>query len=84
MALINCEECGAEVSDRAPSCIKCGTPLNQDITDLESKKKTTNHILHLLLSLVSVGFWLPLWLLVVVSNSWENSSIDNKIKKLQK
>ncbi len=29
MALINCPECGASVSDRAPSCPQCGCPLNQ-------------------------------------------------------
>jgi hypothetical protein len=27
MALINCPECGAEISDKAPQCVKCGTPI---------------------------------------------------------
>ncbi|MBW2044324.1 MAG: zinc ribbon domain-containing protein [Deltaproteobacteria bacterium] len=27
MALIKCPECQAEVSDKAPQCIKCGAPL---------------------------------------------------------
>jgi zinc-ribbon domain len=27
MALIPCPECGSEVSDRAPTCPKCGVPL---------------------------------------------------------
>ena len=27
MALINCPECGKEVSDQAPACIHCGYPL---------------------------------------------------------
>lgn len=27
MALINCPECGAEVSDKAAACIKCGNPV---------------------------------------------------------
>lgn len=27
MALINCPECGREVSDKAPACIHCGCPL---------------------------------------------------------
>ncbi len=27
MALIKCPECGKEVSNKAPSCIHCGTPL---------------------------------------------------------
>lgn len=29
--------------------------------------KRPNHILHLLLSLVSFGFWLPVWLLLSIS-----------------
>ncbi len=30
MALIQCPECGKEISDRADKCIHCGYPLNQD------------------------------------------------------
>jgi len=29
MALINCSECGKEVSDKATSCPNCGNPINQ-------------------------------------------------------
>ncbi|WP_148411838.1 TM2 domain-containing protein [Murimonas intestini] len=29
MALIQCPECGKEISDKAPSCPNCGTPFNQ-------------------------------------------------------
>ena len=28
MAMIECGECGAGVSDKAPACVKCGAPLN--------------------------------------------------------
>jgi hypothetical protein len=31
-----------------------------------AERQTPNHILHLLLSVVTAGFWLPVWLLVVV------------------
>ena len=34
MALIDCEECGAQVSDKAAACIKCGAPLNSTLTAL--------------------------------------------------
>lgn len=27
MAIIACPECGANVSDKAPSCVQCGAPL---------------------------------------------------------
>lgn len=36
MALINCPECGQEVSNQAPACIHCGYPLNEEIP-LENK-----------------------------------------------
>lgn len=29
MALINCPECGKEISDKASHCIHCGCPINQ-------------------------------------------------------
>lgn len=29
MALINCKECGKEVSDKAESCVGCGAPITQ-------------------------------------------------------
>jgi hypothetical protein len=83
MALINCEECGTEVSDRATACIKCGTPLNQEVSILESKKVQTNHILHLLLSLITFGLWIPLWIIITIGNIWENRSIENKLNSLR-
>jgi hypothetical protein len=29
MALINCSECGKQISDKATSCPNCGNPINQ-------------------------------------------------------
>lgn len=49
-----------------------------------SKKKKTSHILHLLLSIITVGFWVPIWILVTISNNIENARIDRKIIKLSK
>ena len=31
MALINCPDCGKDISDQAASCIYCGCPLKQDL-----------------------------------------------------
>lgn len=31
MALINCSECGKEISDKAASCPHCGNPMNQPV-----------------------------------------------------
>jgi DNA-directed RNA polymerase subunit RPC12/RpoP len=30
MALINCSECGKQISDRADKCLNCGNPINKD------------------------------------------------------
>jgi hypothetical protein len=46
---------------------------------LLSQKKQTNHVLHLLLSIVTVGAWLIVWLLVANSNNRHNQRIDQQI-----
>lgn len=35
MALISCEECGAEISDKAQSCPKCGFPIKKESFSME-------------------------------------------------
>jgi len=32
------------------------------------EKPTPSHVLHLLLTLVTVGFWLPVWFLCCIAN----------------
>lgn len=49
---------------------------------LLSKKKKTSHVLHLILSLITVGLWLPVWIIVTLSNSIENRRIDREVGKL--
>ena len=50
---------------------------------LLSKKKTTSHVLHLILSLITVGFWVPVWIIVCISNAIENYKVDRQIDKLE-
>lgn len=40
MALMNCPECGKEISDQAISCPHCGYPLQSDTTVVVIKKRT--------------------------------------------
>lgn len=40
MALINCEDCGREVSDRAPACPNCGAPIAPAVDENAPKKVT--------------------------------------------
>lgn len=49
---------------------------------LLSKKKKTSHVLHLILSLITVGFWVPVWIIVCISNAIENYKVDRQLAKL--
>jgi hypothetical protein len=98
MALINCVECNKEISDTATTCIGCGAPIgvvkpkkgdmvpytDQEVSVMLTKKKKTSHLLHLILSACTVGFWAIMWVLVSISNSSVNSKIDSTIKKGKK
>lgn len=41
----------------------------EDVAMVLAERQTPNHILHLLLSVVTAGFWLPVWLLVALIGS---------------
>lgn len=36
------------------------------------RKYGLNHIFHLILSLITAGFWLIIWLLLIILNSFKN------------
>ena len=38
MALINCPECGSQVSDQAEKCLRCAFPINGKKVVVESKE----------------------------------------------
>lgn len=56
--------------------------MNERIYVLNGQKKTTNHILHLLLCIPTAGVWLVFWFLVAMQNSRHNRRIDNKISRI--
>ena len=43
----------------------------------------TAHILHLLLSILTAGLWVPVWVLVAVSHANERRKIDKKLERLE-
>lgn len=49
---------------------------------LISQKKSTMHILHLILSVITGGLWVIAWIIVAISNSNENHKIDKRIDAL--
>ena len=41
MAIINCPECGKEISDKSETCIHCGYPLKESMSEEVPKEKTS-------------------------------------------
>ena len=41
----------------------------------------TSHILHLFLCIPTVGFWIPVWILVALSNAIERGKIDRRLSQ---
>ena len=55
-------------------CKKCG--------DVIVRRKTANHILHLLLSVFTMGFWLVIWLLVAIQiGGWRCGTCGRKASR---
>jgi hypothetical protein len=56
--------------------------MNNSIILLEMRKKKTMHVLHLLLSLISGGLWLIVWIICGLSNHFYNKGLDEKIDRI--
>lgn len=48
MALINCPDCGKEVSDKVTNCIHCGFPIGKQIDEFPKKRKSKKGLIILL------------------------------------
>ena len=46
-------------------------------------KHETSHILHLLLTIVTFGFWLIVWIGVTIYNSRKREDIDDRFTDIQ-
>ena len=42
----------------------------------------TSHVLHLLLSVFTLGIWVPVWIIVALSNAIERKKIDRALGKI--
>lgn len=56
--------------------------MNEQLFVLTSQKKKTNHVLHLLLCIPTVGLWVVVWIIVASVNHSKNVQIDYKINTL--
>ena len=85
MALINCPECGKEISDKASSCPSCGYPIGTNTTTKESvsavtatsKKQGFNIKKLLLIILVAV---VAIIIGIVIYNAIYNRLADDLLK----
>jgi hypothetical protein len=99
MALINCPDCNKQVSSNAPTCPGCGAPIaiattpkegdfipytDQEVQVMLSRKKSTSHLLHLILSICTAGLWVVMWIIVARTNGADNADIDKLIKRGKK
>jgi hypothetical protein len=80
-----CPHCGAPTSSRPrsldPKDNRSLRYSDQEVAVMLSKKKKTSHVLHLILCIPTIGFWIPIWILCGLNNAIENSRIDRKIAK---
>lgn len=44
----------------------------------------TAHVLHLILSVLTVGLWVPVWFIVALNHAIERGRIDRKLAKLDR
>lgn len=58
--------------------------MNIKAMQLISKKQKTNHLLHLIVSFLTVGLWVPVWVLIALLDSLTNMNINRKLRKLER
>ncbi|MEK6202076.1 MAG: hypothetical protein N2A40_06610 [Desulfobulbaceae bacterium] len=62
------------------------TNIELDLEKIERKynRANTNHILHLILSLITMGFWIIAWLLIAYSNSAQRARLETLMDESRK
>ncbi|WP_343572996.1 hypothetical protein [Pseudomonas sp.] len=56
--------------------------MNEKLFLLETQKKKTNHILHLLLCIPTFGLWLFVWAAVMRSNDSHNAKLSKEMSSI--
>ncbi|MEZ4279029.1 MAG: hypothetical protein R3F21_05345 [Myxococcota bacterium] len=55
MAMINCPDCGKEVSSKAPACVACGSPISAQTIQATAKKWKAMQVVGMLLIIFGVA-----------------------------
>ena len=96
MSLIKCPECGKEISSECLSCPHCGYLNNKNKSIIENEQRNleitkityelstykTNHILHLILSICTGGFWVIVWMIITERNNCNKAQCENTLSEL--
>lgn len=56
--------------------------MNEKLFVLTSQKKNTNHILHVIMTVLTGGLWLIVWGLTMRSNDSHNKKLDKQINQI--
>ncbi|MGF6329848.1 hypothetical protein ABH909_002726 [Pseudomonas sp. BS3782 TE3695] len=56
--------------------------MNEKLFVLTSQKKSTNHILHVIMTVLTGGLWLIVWGLTMRSNDAHNTKLDRQINQI--
>ena len=46
------------------------------------RRYETSHVLHLILSIITAGIWIPIWILITISNSMARSGAKQDLNKV--
>lgn len=67
MALINCAECGKEISDKAPSCLGCGCPVSNNNPNRGKDLNRTNYKVRIVLNRITLIMGVFFLILILLS-----------------
>lgn len=56
--------------------------MNEKLFVLTNQKKNTNHILHIIMTVLTGGLWLFVWGIIMRSNNAHNKRIDKQINQI--
>lgn len=56
--------------------------MNEQLFVLTTQKKNTNHILHVIMTVLTGGLWLIVWGLTMRSNDSHNKNLDKQINQI--
>jgi hypothetical protein len=56
--------------------------MNEKLFVLINQKKTTNHILHVIMTVLTGGLWLIVWGVTMRSNDAHNKKLDKQINQI--